>query len=115
MPGKKETPALAPLLPLAIAAEVAYARATGKHTKDLDSLNNVARLIASRTRVFSVESGEPAMLMPDEVMEGRFEQGGAVLRFTAPRRPPIGELVILLVDLGQAVEDVERLYGRTPG
>jgi len=38
-----------------------------------------------------------------------------VLRFSDTRRPPIGELVILLVDLGKAVEEMERLYGRTSG
>jgi hypothetical protein len=109
-PAKKEPPALQPLISLAIAAGVTYARATGKHTKDVGTLNNVARLIASHTRVFTRESGDAAMLMPDELMEGYFDEGGALFRFRDLKRKDIGDLVILVQDLGRVVEVVQKLY-----
>jgi hypothetical protein len=115
MPEEKEPPALQPMLSLPLAANLVYAGATGQRTNDLDTLNNVARLIASRARIFSREQGQTDMLMPDELLEGHFEEGGALLRFKDQRRAPIRELAILTADLGALVEEIRQLYGRGGG
>jgi hypothetical protein len=105
-----------PLLPLATAARLVYARATGRSTDDSKTLNDVARLIAARTRVFTVQADDTARVLSAELLaNGQFEEGGASLRPTDPKRAPIGPLVIRRVDLGIVMDEIRKLYGQTGG
>jgi hypothetical protein len=105
-----------PLLPLAQAARLVYARATGSSTDDPKTLNDIARLIAARTRVFTVKTDETARVLPAELLaNGQFEEGGASVRPADPKRAPIGPLVIRRVDLGIVMDQIQKLYGQTGG
>jgi hypothetical protein len=105
-----------PLLPLAQAARLVYARATGRSTDDPKTLNDVARLIAARTRVFTVRADETARILPAELLaNGEFEEGGASLRPADPQRAPIGPLVIRRVDLGIVMDEIRKVYGQPGG
>jgi hypothetical protein len=105
-----------PLLALATAARLIYARATGRSTDDPETLNDVARLIAARTRIFTVKADETARVLPTELLaSGHFEDGGAILRPGDPKRAPIGPLVIRRVDLGIVMDEIQKLYGRPGG
>ena len=105
-----------PLLPLAKAARLVYARATGRSTSDPKALNEIARLIAARTRVFTVNPDETARVLPAELLaSGYLEDGGATLRLTDPQRAPIGPLVIRNVDLGGVMDEIRKVYGKSGG
>jgi hypothetical protein len=105
-----------PLLSLAMAARLIYARATGRSTDDPDTLNDLARRIAERTRIFTVNADETAKVLPAElVANGHFEEGGARLRLADPKRQPIGALAIRNVDLGTVMDEIQKDYGRTGG
>lgn len=105
-----------PLLPLARAARLAYARATGRSTDDAGALNDIARLIAARTRIFTVNADETARVLPAELIaDGHFEDGGATLRPADPKRAPIGSLAIRNVDLGSVMDEIRNVYGPTDG
>jgi hypothetical protein len=101
-----------PLMSLPAAAVIVHEGATGRTTRDLQTLNNIARLIASRAKIFTCESGNPALLMPDELMEGHFDEGGAALRLTHPTRTIIRELVIQTQDVARLVKEIRAVYER---
>jgi hypothetical protein len=113
---KKPSHAVQALLPLATAARLIYARATGHHTEDIAALNGLARLIAAHTRIYTVKIDETARLLPVEILaDGDFEEGGALFRFKDPKRAPIGALAIRRTDLGNAMDEIRKLYGRSQG
>lgn len=47
--------------------------------------------------------------------DGDFEEGGALFRFKDPKRAPIGALAIRRTDLGNAMDEIRKLYGKTRG
>jgi hypothetical protein len=113
---KKPPRELPPMLALATAVRLVYARATGRSTDDPKTLNDVARLIAARTRIFTVKADETARVLPAELLaDGQFEESGASLRPADPKRAPIGALAIRRVDLGSVMDDIRKIYGQTGG
>jgi hypothetical protein len=100
------------MLTLGTAARLVYAGATGKHANDDKTLDKVARLIASRTRIYTRQDGEIIGLLPDEVLAGSFEEGGASLRFPDPKRPPIRELAIDAIELGRLIDEIRQVYAQ---
>jgi hypothetical protein len=100
------------MLSLAEAAKLAYRAATKRENPTEQPLNNVARIIAARIRIFACEPGDcanPAMVMPDEVFEGEFEGGGMTLNFK-DARPSLTNLCMLHKDLGEAIAEVRAAY-----
>jgi hypothetical protein len=102
------------LLSLPTAARLVYQAAIGKRdAPSEDTLNNIARMIAARTRVFACVSGEepdmPAMLMPDEVFEGHFEAAGERLTFN-DGRPTLTNLCLRHSELGKVIAEITVLY-----
>ena len=111
---KQKAPAirLQGLMSLATAARMVYARATGRHTDDLRTLNEVARLIAMKTPIVVLSIDKTAISVSAETLSaGQFENGGEVLQFKDSNRPPIHALAIRRVDLWDAEEEVRRIYG----
>lgn len=107
MSEKKEPDALRPFLSLSMAARIVHA-ATGKQgLPDEDTLNDLARAIAVRTRVFARygDAEDVALVMPSEVAEGDFEGGGTTLTFS-DGRPPLDGLSILHADLWKIVDEM---------
>lgn len=58
--GPKELPAPRALIALAGAAAVVHGSVTGDFTANTEALNRIARLIASRTKMFTCETGDAA-------------------------------------------------------
>ena len=117
MPEKeKEPPALAPLLPLRAAAAMVYTSATAKYTSDMETLNNMATLIARVTPVFTRGTNESDVdrVFPIEISEGTLERGGDELRFS-DGRPLIKGLFILLRELENVIAQVLTAYGKKQG
>jgi hypothetical protein len=111
-PQQKEPQALQPFLSLRAAAALAYTAATGKYTSDIAALNDMARIVAGITAVFTRSAHpEPARVLPLELSEGRIEHGGDVLRFS-DGRPTLGDLAILHRELANVLEQVSAQYGR---
>ena len=111
-PQQKRTQAtpLQALMSLATAARMVYARATGRHTDDVQTLNEVARLIAAHARIFELNIDKTAQPLSTQILAaGRFEGGGESLHFK--NRVPIHGLAIRRVDLGDAEEEVRKSYG----
>lgn len=79
-------------------------------------LNTVARMIAARITVFTSADGHsyvnPARIMPDEVAEGRFHDGGATLGFK-DGRPSLANLCMRRADLDRAIAEVRALYNKS--
>ena len=114
--GRRSGRDLQVLLPLDSAARQIYARATGQHTSDTETLNNVARLIATRTRVFSLNADQTAKpVAVESLADGYFVDGGGSLRFKDPQRPAVRSLAIRHVDLWDAEDEVRKVYGRGGG
>ena len=115
MPGhieKTRAVRLVGFMSLATAARMVYARATGRHTHDMRTLNEVARLIAAQTRIFVLSIDKTAMSVSAESLSaGQFENGGEALRFKDSNRPPIHALAIRRVDLWHAEDQVRKIYG----
>jgi hypothetical protein len=110
--GRRSGRELQVLLPLDSAARLIYARATGHHTSEIDTLNNVARLIATRTRVFSMNADQTARpVSTQDLASGCFVDGGESLDYTDPKRPRIKSLAIRRVDLWDVEDDVRKVYG----
>ena len=98
------------LMSLATAARMVYAKATGRHTDDMRTLNQVARLIATQTRIFELNIDKTAMPISAETLSaGEIEDGGDSLRFA--NRPPVSPLAIRRVDLWDAEQEVRKIYG----
>jgi hypothetical protein len=98
------------LLPLATAARLVYARATGRHTSDLVTLNEVARMIAEKTRVYLINADETARPLPAELVAGsQFEDGGDALRLKNSKR--LGSLAIRRDELWDVADEVRKVYG----
>lgn len=107
-----EPPALKPLLGLAAAAALVYA-ATARRAPDEATLNDVARMIAARTRLFARDGRDCVLVMPAEILEGEIEGGGTVLTF-ADGRPTLQGLCILHSELDALVEELRAVYRGTP-
>jgi len=112
MTRKMEPPVLQPMLSLAVAARLAYRAAMNREATE-SVLNTVARMIAARITVFASTEGHsyanPARIMPDEVVEGRFHDGGTTLDFK-DGRPSLTNLCMKRVDLDRAIAEVRALY-----
>src|ERR1044071_1664491 len=102
------------MLSLAIAAKLAYRAAMSREAAE-PVLNTVARMIAARIPVFASTDGHsyanPARIMPDEVVEGHFHDGGATLDFK-DGRPSLTNLCMRRVDLDRAIAEVRALYNK---
>jgi hypothetical protein len=107
MPSLGHQPADVFMVSLFEAAALAFYDATGKHTDDAGTLNNLARLIALNTRVFARASdGEDySLVMPTEIDEGQFQLGGAYLDFH-DGRPPLNNLTILRRELAKVFDEI---------
>ena len=115
MATNREPPALQHFLSLRAAAAIAYTAATGKRTSSVATLNAVARIVASRVRVFvQLPDGEAVRVLPLELAEGALEAGGDQLRF-ADKRPTLIGLQILHKDLAMAISEVNSSYKRNHG
>jgi hypothetical protein len=81
VPAKQEKPALKPYIPLA------------------------------RTRVFALDAGidNYFQLLPDEVLEGRVEDGGSAVTFD-DRRPRLQGLAIRHSELGMLIGAIRQVY-----
>lgn len=111
-PQQKEPAALQPFLSLRAAAALAYTAATGKYSSDIAALNDMARIVAGITAVFTRSAHpEPARVLPLELTEGRIERGGEQLRFS-DGRPTLGDLAILHRELAKVLDEVRRQYGK---
>lgn len=105
----------ADMLSLATGAQLAYSAATKNKDPDEETLNNVARLIATRIKVFVCEPGkccsEPDLLTHDEVFQGEFEGGGVTLTYNDDR-PSLTNLCMRHADLGHAIAEIRGAYLR---
>ena len=101
------------LMPLSLAAVEAYEAATGKRPADAEVLNNVARVMATRTRLFSRRHGsdEFFLVWPEEIVEGRLLFGGEVINFT-DGRPSLENLSILREQYPHVAAEIKALYGK---
>lgn len=101
------------MMPLSQAAIEAYAAATGQQTTNLDTLNEVARAIAARVRVFTREHGsdEYDLVWPNEIVEGKIHLGGEALLFS-DGRAVLENLSIPRGELAVAVAEIQKRYTR---
>ena len=106
---KKPTPPLQPMISLAIVAKLSYLSAIGGEQADENTLNHVARVIASSTDIFDcrpVQSGAaPTLTTPDEIRSGRFAGGGSTLNFDDGRASRTN-LCIRVVDVSRVIVEV---------
>jgi hypothetical protein len=109
-----QPPALDPMLSLTTAARLAYKAAMNREAGE-QTLNTVARMIASRFSVFASADREshanPARIMPDEVFEGDFQRGGDTLNFK-DGRPRLTNLCMRRADLEKAIAEIRALYDK---
>ncbi|HEV8105991.1 MAG TPA: hypothetical protein VGP97_00615 [Burkholderiales bacterium] len=110
---KQQTPPLQPMISLAIVAKLAYLSAIGAEQADENTLNHVARVIASSTDIFDcrpVQSGaKPTLLTPDEIRSGRFGGGGLTLNFN-DAWPSRTNLCIRVVDVGRVIVEINGVF-----
>lgn len=110
---KKQTAPLQPMIALAIVAKLSYLSAIGGEQADQNTLNHVARVIASSTDIFDcrpVQSGaEPTLLTPDEIRSGHFHGGGSTLDFD-DARPSRTNLCIRVVDVSRVIVEVNGVF-----
>jgi hypothetical protein len=112
---RKEAPALTPMMSLAGTARLAYHAITGGHGPDERTLNDIARLIATRVGVFECQSpeAEPVRVTHEDIFSGRFLRGGAELTF-ADGRPSRSSLCIRVTDLNHALVEMRAAYPGKP-
>lgn len=103
-------------MPLRLAAVMVHHAVAGDQVDDDGILNNMARLIAARTRIFTRSGRDKAtaLVMPDEIVDGHFDLGGDELHFP-DGRAPLTDLVIQEADLGRVISEIKNLYGRAAG
>jgi hypothetical protein len=83
---------------------------TGRHTSDPATLNEIARLIAARTRVYVVNADETARPLPADLVAGsQFEAGGDALRLQNSKR--LASLAIRREVLWDVADEVRKVYG----
>ena len=101
------------LMPLSMAAADAYEKATGRKPADAEVLNNVARVMATRTRLFCRPHGsdEFVLVWPEEILEGRMLFGGEVPHFT-DGRASLENLSILRAQFRGLAAEIEALYAK---
>jgi hypothetical protein len=109
---QKEAPS--DVISLTAAAALAHNAATGHISDDPALLDQVARVIAERTRVFARRPREPdyRLVLPAEIAQGFIEGGGKYLSFP-DQRPNLEELAIrrtALPALLLALADVLKRY-----
>jgi hypothetical protein len=112
---ERKEPPLTPMMSLAGTARLAYHAITGGHGPDEWTLNDIARLIATRVWVFECENheAEPVRLTHEDIFSGRFLRGGAELTF-ADGRPSRTNLCIRVTDLNHALVETRAAYrGKT--
>ncbi len=108
-----------PVLGLANAALVAYLKATDRRSADEGTLNYVARMIATRTRVLTCSDSnfrDPRPLTADEAFQGQFEGGGTQVSFADGRRS-LTNLCVRFEDLPGVTDAITSLFksGAFPG
>lgn len=103
------------MIALSDAARLCYHSITGHLTDNSILLTNVSHAIATRTQVFTraEEDGEPALVWPNEIMEGYLGLGGAYLEFR-DGRPTLGYLSILRRELPRLYQELRDLFRRDP-
>jgi hypothetical protein len=95
------------LMRLAEAARTLFHTSTGRHTDHEPTLNQIARIIARSTKVFTRPDTASLYerVMPDEIEEGSFHLGGAYLELPHPR-PALANLAILRDELFKSLREV---------
>jgi hypothetical protein len=104
------------VLSLANAALVVYLKATHRKSADAQALDEVARMIATRTRVFTCSSetfSDPRPLSADEAFQGQFEGGGTHIRFSDGRKA-LTHLCVRFEDLPAVTDAVTSLFKSGP-
>lgn len=104
------------VLSLANAALVVYLKATNRKSADAQALNEVARMIATRTRVFTCSSetfSDPRPLSADEAFQGEFQGGGTHIRFSDGRKT-LTHLCVRFEDLPAVTDAVTSLFKSGP-
>ncbi len=105
-----------PVLSLASAALVVYLKASNRGSPDAQALDEVARMIATRTRVFTCSSdsfSEPRPLSADEAFQGQFEGGGTHIRFSDGRKT-LTHLCVRFEDLPAVTDAITSLFKSGP-
>jgi hypothetical protein len=112
---KKPRDRSAVFISLAEAAGIAYGAATGK-TADDQTLDTIARAMASHVRLFAHQQDPPdyVLVFPLELDEGVIEEGAKALRFRDGRRP-LESLCIFRSDLPKFVIHFELHYKKGGG
>lgn len=98
---------------LTAASALVYHAATDSITDDPATLNDLARIIATRTHLLArVADHEPfSRVRPQAVHEGRFEDGGKCLSF-ADGRPTIRNLAIAESEMTRLIPELRSLVRR---
>ncbi len=98
---------------LTAASALVYHAATDAITDDAATLNDLARIIATRTQVLARDmDGEPfSRVWPRAIFEGRFEDGGKYLCF-ADGRPTIRNLAIAESEMTRLIPELRPLVRR---
>jgi hypothetical protein len=102
---------------LTAASALVYHAATDSITDDAATLNDLARIIATRTRLLARDAdSEPfSLVRPGAVHEGRFEDGGKYLSFS-DGRPTIRNLAIAESEMARLIPELRTLVRRArPG
>jgi hypothetical protein len=103
------------VLSLANAALVVYLKATNRKSADPQALDEVARMIATRTRVFTCSSdsfSDPQPLSADEAFQGKFEGGGTHIRFADGAT--LTNLCVRFEDLPAVTDAITSLFKSGP-
>lgn len=108
-----EEDSLPELLPLSKAADLVYQAAKGEVLSDPQTRHNIARAIATRTRLFARMPGhdEYTLIMPDEISDGIFSPSTATLLF-ADGRPVLEDVRILSRVLPSLIAEFRTLLAR---
>jgi hypothetical protein len=98
---------------LTAASALIYHAATDAITDDAATLNNLARIIATRTHVVArAADNDPFTLVrPKSIFEGRFEEGGKCLCF-ADGRPALRNLAIAEAEIPRLTVELRPVLSR---
>lgn len=110
---KHDDDAAARYISLTAASALVYHAATDAITDDPATLNDLARIIATRTHVLARGTDrEPfTRVWPKAVFEGRFEEGGKCLCFP-DGRPTIRNLAIAESEMRRLIPELRPLVRR---
>jgi hypothetical protein len=113
MPDKQTEDSSARYISLTAASALIYHAATDAITDDAATLNNLARIIATRTHLVArAADNDPFTLVrPKAIFEGRFEEGGKCLCFP-DGRPTLRNLAIAESEIARLSAELRPLLSR---